>query len=108
MSCVWWGCGQGETQKGNTGWWRKWKNKAKPERFEGINMTPDPESAGQGVRCGGSLKGHRTRTGMLVLWPSDSCWNNAALIRRVLHWQRIKETWVRFCTAAFPWTTVLL
>lgn len=48
---IWWGCGKGETRKGNSGWWRKWKNKATLGGFEGINMTPDPGSTGrvQGV-----------------------------------------------------------
>lgn len=102
---VWWGCGQGETRKGNSGWWRKWKNKATLGGFEGINMTPDPGSTGQGARCGGSLRSHRSHVDlpdMLVLWLSSISWDNTASIRRMLHWQRNKEIWVRSCTAALP------
>lgn len=76
LTRVWWGCGQGETRKGNSGWWRKWKNKATPGGFEGTNMTPEPGSAGQGARCGGSLRGHSSCADlpdMLVLWLSGTC-----------------------------------
>lgn len=73
-------------------------------------MTPDAGSTGQGARCGGSPRGHKSHSDlpdMLVPWLSSTCWDNAALIRRMLCWQRNKETWVGPCTAAFPWCTAL-
>lgn len=74
-------------------------------------MTPDPGSSGQGARCGGSLRGHRSRTDLpdlLVPWLGGTCWDYAALIRRMLPWQRNKEMRVGPCTAALPQTAVLL
>lgn len=55
--------------------------------------------------------GHRSHADLpdvLVLWLSSTCWVNAALIRRMLHWQRNKETWAGCCTDALPWSTVLI
>lgn len=87
------------------------KNKATLGGFRGINITRGPGSAGQGVRCGGSLMGHWFVAVHLAclscpssLQLSGICWDDVALIRRMPRWQSNKDTWVEPCAAALPWS----